>query len=685
MGENLFSIQLRLLPWVNTTDTTRLQMASKYAGGQALPHENQDIPYCIPDSIFDVVNVFNTGEYLKFADYDGRVLCADDEILMVEYDTNDPNERIKIYEIPPFKQLTSKFATRLRYRIPEGAEFSKNDLLFEYTGFKEGLPTIGYQAKVMFGSFHNINHEDAVIISESFAKRLSHYFRQTYIIPVYSKFKLFKNSHDKLLPEIGEYYKYDEVIIAYNEQYEDPIGQNRNASVLELIQKFTNDRVKANLKQIAAEVDNIKVENIEVYKITTNRRTHSPFLYDPKTEDILSEYSKVTEKRIQDKIDRIREKIDDDLIVKNIISEYLKLNNITHTSSIQTISDLHYVIKLELVSEQNFKEGDKVSTIAGGKGVSAYVIPDDLMPKTKDGETIDLIISIFTVPSRMNMNQIYEFFTAKLIYLANRMLFGKFQFPPEVKSKYSQEFLQYKLPIQILLDIAKLFTHKYNEQQIKLLEEYLNDTEKLKREIIDTGDEIRLIVDHFKDPNSYTIDDIINIYKKYEEFSIKVIDEIEIPNAKAICKKLTNNSDICDELLSDKNNNVTIHGSWGILTILNLYKVGRYNWNARAIGRYKRISKQPTRGKKLQGGSRLGNDEISMLLSYDTEYLLKEFAYIKSDDHVNKIHFLSQYPIKGNFSLKTDLKEKLSSYTLEVIENLLNTCFVTVVKDKSDD
>ena len=81
----------------------------------------------------------------------------------------------------------------------------------------------------------------------------------------------------------------------------------------------------------------------------------------------------------------------------------------------------------------------------------------------------------------MNMNQIYEFFIAKLIYIANKILHGKFDFPPEVKSKHSQEFLQYKLPIQILLDIVKLFTHKYNKQQIKILEEYLKDTEKLKR------------------------------------------------------------------------------------------------------------------------------------------------------------------------------------------------------------
>ena len=679
--KDLFSIQLHFIPWINTTDTTRLQMASKYAGGQALPHINQNIPYSVPDSIFDIIDVFNNGMFIKYADFNGRVLYKDDELLIIEYDIDDPELRIQIFEIPEYKQLSSKFATRLRYVI-NTETFKEGDLLFEYAGFKNGIPTIGYPAKVMFGSFHNINHEDAIIISESFAKKLKHYFRHEYIIPVYSNFKLFKNSHNRLLPEINEIYNLEEIIIAYNELQPYELDITKKQDVLSLIQKFTNDRIKTNLKYIAAEVDNIIVKNIEVYNVKSGKNKN-PFLYDTKTEEILEEYSERTKNKFEEKIKRITEKIKEPFIVDKIIENYYTVKRAV-TNNIPSTTDLHYIIKLEIVSEQQFHEGDKVSTIAGGKGVSAYVIPDNLMPKTSTGETIDLIISIFTVPSRMNMNQIYDFFVSKLIYLANKMIKGEFKFPDQVLNEYDEEYLRYKLPLEILLDLANLFTHKYKDEQIKYLTELYNDTEKLKTEIINTGEELRLIVDHFKEPDSYTLDDIIQIYKKYEKFGINFVDKIIIPNIKEICKRLTNNSNICDEIMQDDINEVELNASWGILTIMNLYKVARYNWNARAIGRYKRISKQPTRGRKLQGGSRLGNDEISMLLSYDSNYLLKEFIYIKSDDHTNKLEFLSQYPIKGTFKLNEDLKEELSSYTQDVIRNLLNVCLVDIKNKKNN-
>jgi len=44
----------------------------------------------------------------------------------------------------------------------------------------------------------------------------------------------------------------------------------------------------------------------------------------------------------------------------------------------------------------------------GNKGIVSIIVPEEDMPFTKDGETIDIILNPLGVPSRMNLGQLYE-------------------------------------------------------------------------------------------------------------------------------------------------------------------------------------------------------------------------------------------------------------------------------------
>ncbi len=66
------------------------------------------------------------------------------------------------------------------------------------------------------------------------------------------------------------------------------------------------------------------------------------------------------------------------------------------------------MIKFLIRTEEKAREGDKIVGRHGNKAIITKVLPVAEMPKTIDGEPIDVILNPATVPSRMNMGQVLE-------------------------------------------------------------------------------------------------------------------------------------------------------------------------------------------------------------------------------------------------------------------------------------
>lgn len=58
--------------------------------------------------------------------------------------------------------------------------------------------------------------------------------------------------------------------------------------------------------------------------------------------------------------------------------------------------------------------GDKLSGRHGNKGTIGAVVPDEEMPKDKDGNPIEVVLNPYGIPSRMNPGQIYELAASKV-------------------------------------------------------------------------------------------------------------------------------------------------------------------------------------------------------------------------------------------------------------------------------
>lgn len=102
-------------------------------------------------------------------------------------------------------------------------------------------------------------------------------------------------------------------------------------------------------------------------------------------------------------------------------------------------------IKVYIAMTRKIEVGDKLAGRHGNKGIIAHVVPEEDMPYTADGESIEVILNPLGVISRMNMGQVLE----TQLGLVAKALGTKFAVP--LFSGFSVEDLQemltkYNLP-----------------------------------------------------------------------------------------------------------------------------------------------------------------------------------------------------------------------------------------------
>jgi DNA-directed RNA polymerase beta subunit len=100
-----------------------------------------------------------------------------------------------------------------------------------------------------------------------------------------------------------------------------------------------------------------------------------------------------------------------------------------------------------------------------------------------------------------------------------------------------------------------------------------------------------------------------------------------------------------------------------------LYKLTRHIVSSRDFGGVKEITGQPTRGRALKGGSRLGQMEIEGLLAHGTDIAVKEFLTVKSDHSIEKRKMLKELITDGTYNMTPDLESV--GRTKKVVETIL--------------
>jgi DNA-directed RNA polymerase subunit beta len=71
-------------------------------------------------------------------------------------------------------------------------------------------------------------------------------------------------------------------------------------------------------------------------------------------------------------------------------------------------------VKVNIASDMPVQIGDKLAMRAGQKGVVSLIIPDEQMPRTADGKPLEVLLNQLGIPSRVNSSLLYELLLGKV-------------------------------------------------------------------------------------------------------------------------------------------------------------------------------------------------------------------------------------------------------------------------------
>lgn len=355
-----FNNTINLIPLVNSVQSQRTFYTDKFFN-QALPIHNGEAP------LVQTLKDADTGE--TFESYIGKQLGVvssddDDDDSVVTNITPDSITYMNKNGVEKVKPLYNNFAFNRKTFITNtplikvGDKIKKNQILAKsnYTD-KDGTFNMGLNAKIAMVPYKGWSYEDGIVISEDFAKRMASEHMYSFSQDFESRDEKKNTTTDK-------------------------------AKFVALFpKKYNNEQLKNIDENGVVRVGSIVKQGDPLILATAPRMVSS-------RDQELGRLSKYLKK------------------ARNDASKYWD-----HEDE-GIVTDVTYTKngwKVNVASIQPAKPGDKLSIgRAGNKGTITKILPQHLVPRTKDGEPVDVLFNPMGIISRVNSNLMYSMMLGKI-------------------------------------------------------------------------------------------------------------------------------------------------------------------------------------------------------------------------------------------------------------------------------
>jgi len=118
-------------------------------------------------------------------------------------------------------------------------------------------------------------------------------------------------------------------------------------------------------------------------------------------------------------------------------------------------------VKVVVLQERGTKEGDKITLRHGQKGTVSLILPDDHMPRTTDGEPLDMMLNPQGMPSRANFSTLYELLLGKVAKKKGAPIKLPMFLPPGVEM---YDYVEQQLKEAGLTDVEEVFDPQDNRK-----------------------------------------------------------------------------------------------------------------------------------------------------------------------------------------------------------------------------
>lgn len=353
-SNSFFGNAINMIPLQNAVSVARAFYGEKFQN-QSLPLKNPEVPLVQnlrikrPDGTKESFDDYlGRSMGAKFSDGEGEVTEVTPDY--IEYKNSiGSKHKIDLYNNFPFNRKTriTNFP-----QVKVGDKIKKGQLVASsnYTD-KNGTTAFGVNARIGLVPYKGWSMDDAVVVSESFAKKMASDHMYTFSQP---EDKGLQISRDKFVSTFGDKYTKDQLA---------NIGENGVVKEGTILKK--DDPILLAMKpRIISSTDS---------QLGT-----------------LSKYIKNTKQDASLKWDG-----DNDGVVTSVA----KGKN-------------GWVVNVQTF--ENLQPGDKLAERSGNKSTTSKIIPDSEMPYTEDGQPLDILLNPLGIPSRMNASLIMEMMLGKI-------------------------------------------------------------------------------------------------------------------------------------------------------------------------------------------------------------------------------------------------------------------------------
>ena len=341
-AKDTFTDTSNLTPFMHNDQGNRITMASRFET-QAVPLVNREAPLVqVKDGTASVERNIGMNFLTPKAPIDGVVTEVADSYIMIG------KEKIDLYYVHP---LNEKTYLTMKPLVKVGDHVKKGQPLADSNFTDKGTLALGTNLNTAYIAYKGWNHEDAIVISDSAAKKLTSQHMYTKELELNDNTYVDKNRFIQLFPSkitSAQAKKLDDTGVAIK----GTVYQKGDVLVTALGKKdFT--RYDMMLRKMQGALAN-------PYRDASIYWDH----------------------------DR-----------PGTVTDVVRTNN---------------MIKIVLITEDEMRVGDKLSNRHGGKGTVTLILPDHEMPKTSDGKPVDQLLNPAGVISRVNPGQLYETMAGKI-------------------------------------------------------------------------------------------------------------------------------------------------------------------------------------------------------------------------------------------------------------------------------
>lgn len=367
--DDRLSVVTRMIPMVNMVDSVRGAMAAKMVG-QAVPLANPEAPRV--QSGYESDYELSTTDVKFESTMQGKVIKSDYNSVVV-----DVNGIPKEYKVPSpavgIYDITAVFSPKVKV----GDIVNKGDTLITHDISKTGTRNLGVNALVSMRPYRGLNYEDGLVISQSFAEKLTHY----------SIIDLTLNIRDdesivSILP-IGSRVQSKDIIV-------NCITRFKSTTTDKLIGIMTPEDksvVRSNNLVTPNSIDRGYITDLQIY--------YNDYAY---TDGRGNEHNKINEASL-----KLIEKYKRNKIV---LPEIIPKEYQARLPEGIDYEGYAACIRVRILTFNPATVGSKCANFYGSKGLVAAVLPDSEMDRTADGRVADMIINSDAVIARKNIAQI---------------------------------------------------------------------------------------------------------------------------------------------------------------------------------------------------------------------------------------------------------------------------------------